>query len=174
MPAEPQWLLRLPEIIEELSALDALVVDRSVIERAFGVRRRRAIYLLGRFGGYQVGRTFVVPREALLDQLRMMAGGERFRFEKRRHERLTEGLDRVRKDRRAARISVPVPAEATGPAGLPAGVRLQPGRLTVEFQGVHELLGKLYGIAQAAAEDFAGFEAAANVNEPPPWDRTST
>src|SRR5512147_1668749 len=108
MPAEPQWLLRLPEIIEELAALDAPVVDRSVIERAFRVRRRRAIYLLGRFGGYQVGRTFLVRREVLLDHLRRVAAGEEFHYEKRRHEKLAEQLDRIRKDRQAARVVVPV------------------------------------------------------------------
>ena len=172
MPAEPQWLLRLPEIIEELAAMDAPVVDRSVIERAFGVRRRRAIYLLGRFGGYQVGRTFVVRREALLEALRRMAAGERFDYEKQRHERLADGLDRIRKQRRAAAVTVPVenPAPDMTPAGLPAGVRLEPGRLTVEFRGVEELLGKLYGVAQSAAGDFAAFEAAATQRN----DRTST
>ena len=44
--------------------------------RAFGVRRRQAIYLLGRFGGYQVGRTFVVPREAPEDAIRARALAE--------------------------------------------------------------------------------------------------
>lgn len=166
MPAEPQWLLRIPQIIEELSAMEAPVVDRSVIERAFGVRRRRAIHLLGWFGGYQVGRTFVVPRQSLLEQLRLIAAGERFHFEKRRHEKLAAGLERIRKDRKAVAITVPVPPEAATPAGLPPGVRLQPGRLTVDFQGVQELLGKLYGVARAAAEDFSGFEATATGTRP--------
>jgi hypothetical protein len=161
MPAEPQWLLRIAEIIDELSALRAPVVDRSVIERAFGVRRRRAIHLLGWFGGYQVGRTFVIEREALLRQLREIASSERFRFEKRRHEKLAEGLERMRKHREAARVRFPAPPPVpAAPAGLPPGVVLEHGRLTVEFASVQELLGKLYGIAQAAAEDFAGFEAA--------------
>ena len=161
MPAEPQWLLRLPAIIEEISALDAPVVDRSVIERVFGVRRRRAIHLLGCFGGYQVGRTFVVPRDAMVAQLRIMAAGERFQLEKRRYEKLAEGLERLRKDQRASQIAVPVPEPAAVPAGLPPGVTLQAGRLTVDFVGVQELLGKLYGVARAAAEDFSAFEAVA-------------
>jgi hypothetical protein len=163
MPAEPQWLLRIPEIIDELSALPAPVIDRSVIERVFGVKRRRAIHLLGSFGGYQVGRTFLVEREALLRQLREIAAGERFRYEKRRHEKLAEGLERVRKHREAARVRFPAPAPPgpAMPAGLPPGVSLERGRLTIEFGSVQELLGKLYGIAQSAAEDFSGFEAAA-------------
>ena len=83
MPAEPRWLRQIPRIIEELSALDMPVVDRPVIEQAFGVRRRRAVQLPGWFGGYLVGRTFVVKREvkswsafAKIARLR----GWRFRF----------------------------------------------------------------------------------------------
>lgn len=160
MPAQPQWLLRLPEIIDELAGVEAPVIDRPVIERVFGVKRRRAIHLLGWFGGYQVGRTFVVERQALLTQLRAIVGGERFGFEKRRHARLAEDLERARKQRAATRVAIPVSREAAGEmAGLPSGVRIEAGRLTVEFGGVEELLGKLYAIAQMAAADFSGFEA---------------
>lgn len=162
MPAQPQWLLRIPRIVEELAALDTPVVDRASIERLFGVRRRRAIHLLGAFGGYQAGRTFLVDREALLEQLRAVAAGERFDFEKRRRERLAAKLERVRKHLEAARVTIapssPLPGET---AGLPPGVRLEPGCLTIEFNGVEELLARLYGIAQAAAEDFARFQSAA-------------
>src|SRR5689334_12786005 len=57
MPAKPAWLLHLSEIIEQLEAFDVPVVDRGIVERVFGLRRRRAIELLHRFGGYQAGRT---------------------------------------------------------------------------------------------------------------------
>ena len=141
MPAEPRWLLRVPRIIDELSALPAPVVDRSVIERVFGVRRRRAIYLLGGFGGYQVGRTFVIARETLIGRLRAIAAGESFRFERRRHTLLTEDLERLRRDSRAARIAIQVPAPAPLPASLPDGVELSPGLLVVHFAGPdHERL----------------------------------
>ena len=43
MPTKKTWLLRLPEIREELSAMKVPVVDRAIFERLFGVRRRRAI-----------------------------------------------------------------------------------------------------------------------------------
>jgi hypothetical protein len=163
MPAEPRWLLRVPRIIDELSALPAPVVDRSVIERVFGVRRRRAIYLLGGFGGYQVGRTFVIERETLIGRLRAIAAGESFHFERRRHQHLTEGLERLRRNNRAARISLPVPSPAPHSASLPDGVELEPGRLVIHFAGGRDLLAKLYGIAQAAAEDFDRFEASTRV-----------
>ena len=163
MPAEPRWLLHVPRIIDELAALESPVVDRSVIERVFGVRRRRAIHLLGGFGGYQVGRTFVVERDALIKRLRAIAAGERFRCERRRHEHLTEGLERLRRDVRAAHIRLPVPPPAPPSTILPDGVTLEPGRLVVQFTGGRDLLAKLYGVAQAAAQDFERFEAATQV-----------
>jgi hypothetical protein len=166
MPAQPQWLLRLPQILEDFSALPAPIVDRALIERIFAVRRRRAIELLGAFGGYQVGRTFVVERDVLLEHLRGIAAGERFHFEKRRHEKLASQLARIHQDRAAARVKIPASPEPSPlPGLLPPGVRLEPGRLTIEFQQVEDLLGKLYGIAQTAARDFHSFAAAAGSGE---------
>ena len=43
MPAKPQWLLRVPEILEQLSDLKTPVIDRSGIEQLFGLKRRQAI-----------------------------------------------------------------------------------------------------------------------------------
>src|ERR1022692_2100735 len=65
MPAKAQWLLRVPEILAELAALDVPVLDRAVCERLFRLRRRRTIDLIRCFGGYQAGRTFLVDRPKL-------------------------------------------------------------------------------------------------------------
>src|SRR4029077_8723306 len=43
MPAKAPWLLRIPEIAAMLEILDVPVVDRAMVERLFGLRRRRAI-----------------------------------------------------------------------------------------------------------------------------------
>jgi hypothetical protein len=67
MPAKALWLLQIPEIVALLETFDVPVVDRAVIERLFGLRRRRAIELLHRFGGYQAGRTFF-GRPAIADR----------------------------------------------------------------------------------------------------------
>jgi hypothetical protein len=74
MPAKAEWLLRLPEIRAALERFDAPVVDRSVIEELFGLKRRRAIELLLQLGGYQAGRTFLVDRARLLDRLAAFEG----------------------------------------------------------------------------------------------------
>ena len=59
MPAPSQWLPLLPEIIGELKVLTAPVVDRALVEKLFALKRRQAIGLCHRFGGFQAGRTFL-------------------------------------------------------------------------------------------------------------------
>lgn len=161
MPAKPQWLLRLPEIIEEFSALDAPVVDRAVFERVFHVRRRRAIDLLNRFGGYQSGRTFLVDRNRLLATLAQIRASPDFKWEAARKQRLAESLEKVRRYQAAARVSIPVEPEVLSwkLPDCPDGVRLEPGTLKVEFDKPADLLEKLFALAQAIANDFERFEA---------------
>src|SRR5689334_8620672 len=104
MPAKAPWWLRVPVIIAMLETFDVPVVDRSVIEHLFGLRRRRAIELLHCFGGYQAGRTFLIDRLALIDQLRRMAEGEEFQMEARRKERLEETIVELRRQHAAASV----------------------------------------------------------------------
>ena len=164
MPAQPQWLLRTPLILEEIAALDLSVIDRAVIERTFGVRRRRAVQLLAAFGGYQAGNTILIERRRLLEQLeRIVASGE-FHFEQRRRERLTESLDRARQHRRAAAISIPIAQTVAMETldRLPPGITLAPGLLQIEFEKSLELLEKLFRLSQAISNDFVQFETLVN------------
>jgi hypothetical protein len=161
MPTTKTWLLRLPEIREELSAMKVPVVDRAIFERLFGVRRRRAIQLLHYFDGYQSGRTFLIDRLALIEQLAPLEASAEFAVEQRRRQRLVESLEKLRRSQAGARVVIPVEAGSQTGAVLPAGVQLEPGMLCVHFDEVTDLLAKLYGVAQAAAGDFEAFRAAA-------------
>src|SRR3954464_8831364 len=111
MPARALWLLQIPDILAMLETLELPVVDRSVIERLFGLRRRRAIELLHRFGGYQAGRTFLVDRRLLIEHLRRLADGEEFQRETGRKERLDHTLDQLRRQQSAARVKISVQPE---------------------------------------------------------------
>ena len=108
MPAKALWLLQIPEIVALLETFDVPVVDRSIIERLFGLRRRRAIELLHRFGGYQAGRTFLIDRRLLIEHLRRLADGEEFQRESRRKERLDHTVDQLRRHQTAARVKISV------------------------------------------------------------------
>jgi len=163
VPGKAAWLLHIPEIVDMLEAFDVPVIDRSVIEQLFGLRRRRAITLLHRFGGYQAGRTFLVERQALIDQLRHIAEGEEFQREQGRKERLGCALDELRRHRSAARVKIPVSSEAFSMklAGLSPGVQLEAGHLHIEFSGAEDLLSKLFELSQAANNDFDRFRSVA-------------
>ena len=137
------------------------VVDRAIFERLFGVRRRRAIQLLHFFNGYQSGRTFLIDRIALIEQLVPLEASAEFAIEQQRRQRLVESLEKLRRSRAGARVIIPVEAVSQTGAGLPAGVQLEAGVLRVHFDEVRDLLAKLYGVAQAAAADFEAFSAAA-------------
>ena len=166
MPTKKTWLLRIPEIREELAGVEAPVVDRAVIERVFHLGRRRAIQLMHYFDGYQAGRTFLIDRLALLRQLEPLEAGVEFALEKRRRELLSESLEAAHQHLAAARVALSVepgaPARRIGE--LPAGVQLQPGTLRVDFHKTEDLLAKLFELSKAAASDFEAFRGAAEGN----------
>jgi len=163
VPAQPLWFLRLPEIIAEISTLEAPILDRAVVERVFRVRRRRAVEIMGAFGGYQVGRTFVVERQKMLAEIQRMRQSDEFQFECHRKTKLVQELDRARRVRAGAPVSIPIEKqdlERKAP-DFPTGVELQPGRLTVVFGTAEELVQRLYGLAQMALHDFQAFKSTA-------------
>ena len=160
MPYKAQWLLRVPEILDELAALDVPVVDRAVCERLFRVRRRRAIDLIRWFGGYQAGRTFLVDRAKMAAQLEQIRDSPDYKMEWQRKEKLAEKLEAIRRSQTGARVTIPVKVEVLGHRlpDLPAGVGLSAGALHIEFETPEELLGKLFALAQAIANDYEAFE----------------
>lgn len=168
MPAKPAWLLHIPEIIAQLEVFEVPVLDRAIVESLFGLRRRQAIELLHHFGGYKSGQTFLVERQRLLGALRRLADGEDCQSEVRRRERLQETVDRLRRDRGALQVKIPVSPEVWNRkmATLPSGITLEAGRLQVDFDGSEDLLAKLYELARAAANDYDRFRTAAEPVDP--------
>jgi hypothetical protein len=135
MPAKPTWLLRLPEIVATLSAMDVPVIDRSMCERLFGVRRRRAVELMQRFGVYQVGHTLLADRLCLIQQLQALDTDPNVQRERRRKQRLTSELGRLRQSSVGAAviIEVPTPSGPSANSALPSGVSITAGKLVIEF-----------------------------------------
>jgi len=159
MPAQPQWLLRLPDIIVELKQLDIPIVDRAMFEKLFGVGRRRAIQLMHHFDGHQVGRTFIIDRRLLLDRLQARRSGAHFDYEQTRRRRVVEELERLRKlsPGRNVRIAVQPEARDHRLADLPAGIHLKPGELRMEFAGIEDLLRHLFELSQVILNDYHRF-----------------
>jgi hypothetical protein len=51
-------------------------------------------------------------------------------------------------------------------AGLPAGIELAPGRLSITFEETNELLQKLFQLAQAIQNDLGRLEAKVSPHKP--------
>jgi hypothetical protein len=163
MSAPSQWFLRIPAIIAELEVLRAPVLDRALIEKLFGLKRRQAIDLCHRFGGFQAGRTFLVDRLHLIAELERIHQDPGFEVEAHRRERLSEIVVEARRLRAGADVRLPVHPNVLDRrmCDLPAGIRLEPGCLTVQFERPEELLARLFELAKAAHNDFEAFCAAA-------------
>lgn len=160
MPAQSQWIQRIPDIQALLTSLPSPVVDRSVIESLFSVGRRRAILMLHKFGGFQSGQTFFVDRLALIRQLEEIRNGGAFQAERERRNRLADDLERTRQlaPGRKVKIAAAEDVRDRRLANLPAGIHLKPGELRIEFFGTEDLLRHLFELSQAILNDYKRFQ----------------
>ena len=158
MPPQPSWITRIPEILADLRQLDAPVADRHICELLFGVRRRRAIELMQRFGGYRSGNSILLDRCELIASLERVHGSPEVTWERRRKQRLGQQLDELHRSRAAKAITLPVSRDALAPnPELPQGVSIGAGRLCVDFRTAEELFARMYELAQFALVDFENF-----------------
>jgi hypothetical protein len=133
VPRKSEWIEQLPSALEELRQFPASVVDRAILEKVLRIERRTAIRLMNRFGGFQTGKTFLIDRVRLIEQLEQLR--------KVRVDVAPDVRDRRMKD-------------------LPAGIHLKPGELRIEFYGAEDLLRHLFELSQAMVNDFGRFQAA--------------
>jgi hypothetical protein len=186
MPATPRWHADLGKIRLAVAQMTAPFLDRRAIEKLFGLRARQANKLMASLDGYRVGPSVVVSREQLLKKLDPKpdppaktdpdseAGpapkGKKTarpvlpplkvsRAARVRKARVVEELDALRGRRRPRTVAAP-PTRMAG-ASLPPGVEVaSAGELRIGFETPEDLLGRILGLAQAAAGDFAAFAAA--------------
>ena len=149
----------------DLRVMDVPVLDRATIQRLFNFQRRRAIQFMHAEGGYQAGHSFLVDRMRLITQLEVLQNGDDFHQESRRRMNLEETVEHARLHAVATRVKIHLEPGAwkTRMRALPAGIRLEPGSLRVEFRDPQELLQKLFALSQAIANDFEQFEKIAAV-----------
>src|SRR5688572_484301 len=110
----------------QIEASAAPFLDRSAIENFFQLRRRQSINLLRRMGGYQVGKTFLVDRQAVLEYLNDPQKRRSAAQEVRRFRTVGALLNQAQQGLHMRRI--PIAAAARAPKleleGLPAGIDL--------------------------------------------------
>ena len=161
MPAKPSWYGKLESVIEDLRASPRSFVDRATVEFLLGVGRRRAQQIMAGCITDHVGANGLADREKLIERLQGLAESEARYYEVRRRDKVAEVLGRLRQQRlERPQLFVEAPAAVVhqGLEDLPPSVRVEPGRVTVEFEEPHELLEKLLALAMAISNDFDAFE----------------
>ena len=161
MPAPPRWFSRIHQICRDLEALPRPFVDRATVEFVLGVGRRRAQQILAPCVTDRVGTNGLADRTLLLAHLRRLAEGDDGFYERQRRRRVAEVLARLEQERRERPqllVEAPLTVLRQELEHLPPGVRLEPGRLTVEFAEPQQALEKLLALAMAIGNDLAAFE----------------
>ncbi len=165
MPAKPVWLDRLPEAIRQLEQSSEPWVDRPALETLLGVGRRRAQQLLAPITYRRVGSSGVANRREVMAHLQAIAAGEHAYYEDRRRKRLWAHLAETRRDWvRQPPVLVEISemqklqVELHDIEGLPEGVELAPGSISLRFCTPEEALQKLMALALAISRNRLAFD----------------
>ena len=159
MPDRPTWCGHLEEIRHQLGALPDRWVDCALIEALLGIGRRRAQQILAPCISRQVGASGLADREAVMRHLQHLADGETVHYERQRRRRLAEHMDALYRERLQT-VMVEAPASIVNQSldGLPEGISITPGCVTVSFRTTREALEKLLALAMAIGNDPPLFE----------------
>ena len=161
MPAQPGWFSHLSNILDSLRASSRDTVDRQTLQDLLGVGRRRAQQILAPCVTERLGANGLAERKKLIRRLEQLARGDAATYEVRRRQRVAQILADLRQQRIAQpQLLVEAPSRIVEQtfASLPPGVRLEPGRITVEFSEPQQALEKLLALALAAGRDWEEFE----------------
>jgi hypothetical protein len=161
MPDHPLWLERVPAVLDFLADPEApALLDRRTIEELLGVRRRRAIVILHQCKAARRRGELQAPRESVVAFLKSQDHEATLSRERARQQQVAEALGQARRELALPRISLPRPQTTLTLAGLPPGIHLTHGNLSVDFTTAQDLVNKLFSVAQAFAHDYEGLEAA--------------
>jgi hypothetical protein len=168
MPSKPTWYRKLTQILEALRKHPHPYVDRATLEFLLGVSRRRAQQIMAPCVVNRVGTNGLADRDDLIVRLERIAEGDEGFYEIERRRKVAEVIEGLRKERiEQPRLLVEAPIAVVNQEfdSLPAGVRLEPGRITVEFTKPQQGLEKLLALAMAISNDFERFERSTGLTD---------
>lgn len=174
MPARPVWYRKLPYIVKELETHPHPYVDRATIQFLLGVGRRRAQQIMAPCIIDHVGTNGLADRDALIKRLQRLAEGDDGVYEIARRRKVAQLIEDLRQERvQRPRLLVEAPTGVLNQQlkHLPAGVRLEAGRITVEFAEPQQGLEKLLVLAIAISNDLNLFEESVMVAAKAPVSR---
>jgi hypothetical protein len=154
MPDQPTWIHRVPEILAWLESEEPPpFLHRGLIEGVFHLRRRQALRLMEKAGGYQAGRTYLIDRQQLARFLRERDGDVVTQAALRK-VRLKDKIDESRRQVEAKRLRVRVDPDVEIPGGaatLPPGIEpVGQDCIQIRFFGAEDLLSKVASLAAFA------------------------
>ena len=151
MPDKPTYIHRLGDILAEARTPKPIpFFRRGDIEALFGLRRRQAIHLMHRIGAIRVSREIAVAQHDLIHWLEHLAASPAGPDEIRRRERVVGRIVDLKAETAARAVKIVLPDAVPSP-GLPPGVSLQPGVLTISFATGQQLLERLFLLARVLA-----------------------
>ena len=144
------WTALIPDALVQLRAMTSHTVYRGTLEQLFCIPRRTAIRLMHEFGGEQAGRTFLLDRQKLIEQLE----------EHPVPQQLSPSQVRRQQGEAAAFTfpAVPTPERRRADA-LPPEVRLHSGQLTIQAGTLEELCARLWILLETCQDDREGIQA---------------
>ncbi len=151
MPDKPSYFHRLPAILREARSPKPIpFFRRGDIEALFGLKRRQAIALMHQIGAIRVSREIALDQRDLVAWLERSAASPDVARESARRDRVIERIVELKAETaaRAVRILLPDPKPV---AGLPDGVSLTPGLLSISFGDEAQLLERLFALARLLA-----------------------
>ena len=169
VPAKPVWYSKINDVVRELQSLPRPFVDRATVEFLLGVGRRRAQQIMAPAITHRVGANGLADRDRFITHLRHLAEGDDGFYERQRRRKVATILSQLQKERLERPqllVEAPVQILTQEFENLPAGVRLEPGRITVTFDQPQQALEKLLALAMAISNDFDRFERQVAIQPP--------
>ncbi len=164
MPRKPEWIHHIDSALAELGLLPSPFIDRRTLQSLLHVSPRQALRILNRLAPSSAGASLLIPRIELIAKLQSLRDGEDSQFEIRRRDRLSDQLNRLRRDLKARQVRIEAAAQPVELlASLPPAIRLAPGRLEIRFTTAAELLTLLLSLGQAMTNDYHRFAEAVEV-----------
>lgn len=131
--------------------MPAEMIDRQAVEKLTGLQRSAAGELLRRLGAAQVGKSMAIGKGKLMARLREMQEAPEFTWVEERRARVADSIQEEKLVQNARKLTAPRPRMRELDE-IP-GVAIGNGVLTVQFTGSQDLIGKLFGFAQAVLHD---------------------
>lgn len=160
MARHPDWFQRLDSILAAAREAPSDTFGRREIRALFGCAERDSIRLLHRFGAEKAADALSLPRGLLVSHLEAVRRSPAYATFQRKRRQVAKHLAAAQADHIARQQPIAGTVDFQSGrtfADLPAGLRLERGRITCEFERPEDfwaLIDKLADIAAAHPDRF--------------------